>query len=123
MVGCGRMAVEYSVGWGRLREDRVGIVPYPTASYHIRTLKDLDVTVQLQPLVTNHPTFTDFLFVLKTTEQVTCFIEVKKAAVYTSFACQTEATAQAFREAHITLGYCGVGEAKISFLLTCGHLV
>ena len=41
---------------------RVGVVV-------LCAVKDLEVTVQLQPSLTNHPTFTDFLFVVKSTGQ------------------------------------------------------
>ena len=51
---------------------RVGVVV-------LCAVKDLEVTVQLQPSITNQPTFTDFLFVIKSTGEAKCFIEVKKS--------------------------------------------
>ncbi len=81
-------------------------------------VKDLDVVVQLHPSVTNHRTFTDFLFVIKDTTQAICFIEVKKATDSTSLTLQADSTAQALREAHILIANNTDESATIPFLLT-----
>ena len=80
-------------------------------------VQDLEVTVQLQPSIINHPTFTDFLFVFKSTDQAICFIEVKKIEEFTSLTAKTPATAQALREAQIILNSPAQG-ARLPFLLT-----
>ena len=86
---------------------RVGVVV-------LCAVKDLDVTVQLQPSIINHPTFT---FVFKSTDQAICFIEVKKIEEFTSLTAQTAATAQALREAQIILNSPAQG-TRLPFLLT-----
>ena len=90
---------------------RVGVVV-------LCAVKDLEVTVQLQPSLTNHPTFTDFLFVVKSTGQAICFIEVKNSSEFTSLTLETAATAQALREAQITLANNPAESARLPFLLT-----
>ena len=91
---------------------RVGVVV-------LCAVKELDVTVQLQP---NHPTFTDFLFVFKSIDQAICFIEVKKIEEFTSLTAQTAATAQALREAQIILNSPMQGTRPLPFLLTNSQL-
>ena len=71
--------------------------------------------VQLQPSLTNHPTFTDFLFVVRSTGQAICFIEVKKSSEFTSLTLETPATAQALREAQANNP---AESARLPFLLT-----
>ena len=63
-------------------------------------VKDLDVWVHLQPSIQRHPTFTDFMFVIKGAETIKSFIKVKKASENTSL---RDSTAQVLREAHILL--------------------
>lgn len=69
--------------------------------------------MQLQPSMSNHPTFTDFQFVISTPKKVLGFIEVKKGSVATLLEIETNATAQALREAHILLN-----DSPIPFILT-----
>lgn len=63
-------------------------------------VKGLDVTVQLQPSLSSHPTF---LFVVRNGTSMKGFIEVKKVEVFTSLGEKTDCTAQCLREAQIAL--------------------
>lgn len=66
-------------------------------------IADVQIQIQMQPSVTKHSTFTDFLFVVKIRrdEKVMGFIEIKKISVSTDLTTTTKVTAQAIREAHI----------------------
>ena len=66
-------------------------------------VKGLKVSVQVQPSIAKHLTFTDFLFVVTGENKYRAFIEVKKTAEYTSLRLELPSTAQALREAHILL--------------------
>ncbi len=68
-------------------------------------VKSLNVQVQMQPSIQNHPTFTDFSYVLKLSEreEVICIIEVKKVAIFPNLLFETDSTAQSLREAQIVL--------------------
>jgi hypothetical protein len=84
-------------------------------------VKNLKVQVQMEPSIRNHPTFTDFSFVLKISgrEELICIIEVKKIAVHPNLAFQTDFTAQSLREAQIMLE--GADEnKKFPLILTNG---
>lgn len=55
----------------------------------------------MQPSLTKHGAFTDFLFVLKKENKGMEFIEKKRSGVYTDLNLTTSETAQVIREAHI----------------------
>ena len=57
-------------------------------------VKGLKVDVQLQPSVTYHPTFTDFLFLIKNPKQTIGLIKVKKSTDNTTFTLESDSHAQ-----------------------------
>ena len=61
-----------------------------------------EISVHLQPSVTKHKTFTDYLFIYQS-NTIKGFIEVKKIGVATNLNATTNETAQALREAHMLL--------------------
>ena len=83
-------------------------------------VKGLDIEIQLQPCLENHPTFTDFLFVMRgSAGKIRGFIEVKNASLATDLGSQTTATAQTLREAQIALSKSD--KVALPFILTNSH--
>ena len=84
----------------------------------IDAVKDLPVTVQLQPSQEYHTAFTDFLFLLSDPEKEVCLIEVKKLTEFTTLDAASKSAAEAIREAHIILTSTCL--EKLPFILTNG---
>ena len=77
-----------------------------------------DLKIQLQPSLPYHPTVTDVLITSHNAGAIPlAFIEVKKTNLSTHLCLQTDATAQALREAHILMQGLSL-EAKLPFILT-----
>ena len=71
--------------------------------YVLEAIKELNVTVSVQPSIEGHSVFTDFLFRLYDDQKPLCFIEMKRASDYTNITLETSSVAQALREAHMLL--------------------
>lgn len=69
------------------------------------------------PSIANYPTFTDFLLVVISSQEVLRIIEVKKATIHTSLHVESDSAAQELREAHILLANSTEEGAKLPFLL------
>ena len=76
------------------------------------------LTVQLQPSISNHQTFTDILVVVSEINLPRCFIEVKNVTLSTDLTLQTDQSAQALREAHLLLCESRYSLQEIPFVLT-----
>ena len=70
-------------------------------------VKDLEVKVQLEPSVDDHPGATDFLFLVKDSEEKTplCFIEAKRSTYFPDLSGESDVTAQILREVQILLNH------------------
>ena len=77
-----------------------------------------DIKIELEPSVSGHSTFTDFLISIIASGEK-WFIEVKRTSISTDLSSETEETAQALREAQILLCTEKV-KSPVQFLLTNG---
>lgn len=84
----------------------------------IAVSEDSDIRVELQPSMTSHSTFTDFLICIRSGDKKR-FIEVKRTDINVDLTSETNETAQALREAQILLCTEKV-KSPMPFLLTNG---
>lgn len=85
----------------------------------IAVSEDSEIRVELQPSMTSHSTFTDFLICIRSGDTKR-FIEVKRTDINVDLTSETNETAQALREAQILLCTAKV-KSPMPFLLTNGN--
>ena len=67
----------------------------------MQAVRGLQVTVQLQPSVENHPIFTDVYIMIQEKGEGVAFIEVKNPTIAVHLESESPAVAQTLREAHM----------------------
>ena len=84
----------------------------------IEAVNKQEVTVQLQPTISGHTTFTDIYILVKDGNKSPLFIiEVKRFDINTTLG-ETKETAQVLREAHILLTEVSSMKEELPFILT-----
>lgn len=90
------------------------------ATLIIDAVEDSGVTIQLQPSVMGHATFTDFNFIIRNNgEDVpVAFVETKNTSITVDMGLELKPVAQALREAQIICSLIPSESVEIPFILT-----
>lgn len=90
------------------------------ATLIVDAVEDSNVTVELQPSVIGHVSFTDFYFIIRNNgEDVpVAFVETKNTSVSVDMGLQLKPVAQALREAQIICSLIPRESVEIPFILT-----